>query len=156
MYIASNEARAEALAAARIEVDPAADVGAAGGRVMGIRSFDPVPQLITATLDYIATGQAQKPPLGDAPVSLFEHLTGAALGLDPDVTATSLWPKLRAAPSRGCGSPLPTSRCGTPRSRQSSRSYPARPRRCRASSRVNRRRPTQRVTELVHALEPGD
>ena len=53
MYIASNEAHAEALAAARIEVDPAADVGAAGGRVMGIRSFDPVPQLITATLDYI-------------------------------------------------------------------------------------------------------
>jgi len=53
MYIASNEARAEALAAARIEVDPAADVGAAGGRVMGIRSFDPVTQLITATLDYI-------------------------------------------------------------------------------------------------------
>ena len=74
MYIASNEARAEALAAARIEVDPAADVGAAGGRVMSIRSFDPVTQLITATLDYIATGQAQKPPLGDAPVSLFEHL----------------------------------------------------------------------------------
>ncbi len=66
---------------ARIEVD------AERGRVVNIRSFDPVTQLTTATLDRLYVGHAHEPPLGDAPVSLFDHLPGAAIGFDPDAAA---------------------------------------------------------------------
>lgn len=68
----------------RIEIDGEAGGAATEGCVVHIRSFDPVTQLTTATLDRINLGHAQEPPLGEVPVSLFEHLPGAVTGLDPD------------------------------------------------------------------------
>ena len=70
----------------RIEVEASldADAGPCAGRVLHLRSFDPVTQLTTATLEHIAVGHAQEPPLGDSPVALFDHLAGAAIGHDPD------------------------------------------------------------------------
>ncbi len=61
-----------------------ANGGTGKGQVLDIRGFDPLTQLTTATLEHITVGHAQEPPLGDAPVPLFEHLPDAAVGLDPD------------------------------------------------------------------------
>ncbi len=70
---------ADAALPVRIEVDE--------GRIAAIRAFDPLTQLGTATLDRRAVGRIDEPPLGDTPVTLFDHLPDAAVLLDPDAPA---------------------------------------------------------------------
>ncbi len=56
----------------------------ADGRITAIRCYDPVTQLRTADLEQLEIGRSAEPPLGDAPVTLFDHLPDAAVALDPD------------------------------------------------------------------------
>lgn len=66
---------ADAECPARIEV--------AEGRIVALRSYDPITQLGTGDLDRLEIGRSTEPPLGDDPVTLFDHLADAAVALDP-------------------------------------------------------------------------
>ncbi len=70
---------ADAEKPARIEI--------AAGAIVAIRRYDPATQLTELDLDRLEIGRIAEPPLGDAPVTLFDHLPGAAVLLDPDATA---------------------------------------------------------------------
>ena len=56
----------------------------ADDRIAAIRTYDPLTQLGTGTLERLSVGRMDEPALGPAPVTLFEHLPGAAVALDPD------------------------------------------------------------------------
>ena len=56
----------------------------AEGRIAAIRCYDPVTQLGTGEIERLEIGRSAEPPLGDAPVTLFDHLPGAAVALDPE------------------------------------------------------------------------
>ncbi len=55
------------------------------GRIAAIRHYDPVTQRGEDAIDRIAIGDACEPPAADA--TLFDHLPGAAIALDPDAAA---------------------------------------------------------------------
>ena len=60
-------------------------VEVAHGAIVEMRPYDPLTQLGTGSLDRLSVGRVAEPPLGPAPVTLFDHLPGAAVALDPDV-----------------------------------------------------------------------
>ncbi|WP_375392981.1 DEAD/DEAH box helicase, partial [uncultured Sphingomonas sp.] len=66
------------------DAESPARIDLADGRVAGLRRYDPATQLTTGDLDRLEVGCIAEPPLGDAPVTLFDHLPGAAVLLDPD------------------------------------------------------------------------
>ena len=68
---------ADADAPARIEV--------ADGHIAAIRAYDPTTQLGTDDLNAVEVGRSADPPLGDAPITLFDHLPAAAVACDPGV-----------------------------------------------------------------------
>ncbi len=57
----------------------------AEGRIAALRVYDPATQLGTNELQSVEVGRSAEPPLGDCPVTLFDHLPGAAVGFDPGV-----------------------------------------------------------------------
>jgi len=58
-------------------------VEVADGRIAALRAYDPATQLGTDELESVEVGRSAEPLLGDSPVTLFDHLPGAAVGLDP-------------------------------------------------------------------------
>lgn len=54
------------------------------GRIVAIRTYDPVTQLGTDALDRIEIGRVSEPELGDGWVSIFEHLPDASVAMDGD------------------------------------------------------------------------
>ncbi|MDF7773659.1 helicase-related protein [Sphingomonas sp. AOB5] len=67
---------ADAILPARIELDD--------GRILGIRTYDPVTQLGNDPLDMLEIGRASEPSLGGDWTSLFDHMPDAAIAADPD------------------------------------------------------------------------
>jgi transcription-repair coupling factor (superfamily II helicase) len=61
-----------------------ARVELAEGRVVAIRSYDPATQLSEGAVDRLEVGRITAPELGVSPVTLFDHVPGAAVLLDPD------------------------------------------------------------------------
>ena len=59
-------------------------VEVAEGRIAAIRLYDPLTQLGTGSLDRLSVGRIAEPALGAQPVTLFDHLPGAAVAIDPD------------------------------------------------------------------------
>ena len=59
----------------------------ADGLVAAIRCYDPASQLTETDTDRLEVGRVHEPPLGEAPVTLFDHVPGAAVLLDPDSPA---------------------------------------------------------------------
>ena len=62
-------------------------VEVADGHIAAIRPYDPLTQLGTGTLDRLSVGRIAEPALGPQPVTLFDHLPGAAVMLDADAAS---------------------------------------------------------------------
>ena len=56
-------------------------------RITAIRGYDPVSQLTQDDLQRIEIGRVSEPPVGADWTTLFDHLPGAAIAMDHDVTA---------------------------------------------------------------------
>ncbi|UAJ09744.1 DEAD/DEAH box helicase [Glacieibacterium megasporae] len=59
----------------------------ADGRITALRVYDPATQLSSNELASVEIGRSADPSLGDCPVTLFDHLPGADVGLDPNVAS---------------------------------------------------------------------
>ncbi|WP_174280611.1 DEAD/DEAH box helicase, partial [Sphingomonas bacterium] len=57
----------------------------ANGRIAAIRRYDPVTQLSAAETDCLDVGRITEPSLGEAAVTLFDHLPHGAVLADPDI-----------------------------------------------------------------------
>ena len=69
------------------DADTPARIEVVDACITAIRAYDPITQLGTVDLDAVAIGRCVEPPLGDAPVTLFDHLPDAQLACDPGVDA---------------------------------------------------------------------
>ena len=58
----------------------------ADGHIASIKTFNPVTQLSSEPRDSLKVGRIDEPPLGELPVTLFDHVPGATVMIDEDAT----------------------------------------------------------------------